>query len=131
MWAAGSGIGDASPASSSRSVLAGWVALGLAVAVLGGALAMASPRFGYAYDVAEMPVLALTAALLAAGLVFCIVLPPLIRASLSADTQSLRLLTTLIVVMGLAARLLLFASEPMLEDDYQRYLWGWSRDGGR
>jgi hypothetical protein len=108
---------------TSRGVMAAWTAFSLGVVAFAGALVMASPRFGYAYDVAEMPVLALTGGLLAAGLVFCLVLPPLIRASLFADAQSLRFLTTLIVITGLAARLLLFTSEPILEDDYQRYLW--------
>ena len=70
-----------------------------------------------------MPVLPVTAGLVAAGVLFCLALPPLIRASLSADAQGVPSLTVLIVAMGLAARLALFASEPILEDDYQRYLW--------
>jgi hypothetical protein len=104
-------------------VAAGWAALGLLVAAFGGALTLASAQFGYAHDVAEMPVAALAAGLVAAGLVFCLALPPLIRMSATADAESVRLLTMGIVVAGLAARLTLFASEPILEDDYQRYLW--------
>jgi hypothetical protein len=104
-------------------VLAGWAALGLLVAAFGGALTLASAEFGYAHDVAQMPVAPLAAGLVAAGLVFCFVLPPLIRLSAAADTESVRLLTMGIVVAGLAARLTLLASEPILEDDYQRYLW--------
>jgi alpha-1,6-mannosyltransferase len=104
-------------------ITAGWVALGLLVAAFGVALTLASPQFGYAYDVAEMPVPALVAGLVEAGLVFCLALTPLIRSTLAADAHSVRLLTVGIVVAGVAARLVLFASEPMLEDDYQRYLW--------
>jgi len=104
-------------------VAAGWVTLGLLVVAFAAALTQASGQFGYAYDVAEMPVPALVAGLVAAGLVFCLALPPLIRAASVADARTMRLLMALIVVAGLSARLVLFASEPMLEDDYQRYLW--------
>jgi hypothetical protein len=88
-----------------------------------GALTLSSQRFGYAYDVAEMPVPALAAGLVSAGLLFCLTLPPLIRASLAVDRQTRRLLTTGICIAGILARFVLFGSEPMLEDDYQRYLW--------
>ncbi len=107
----------------SASATAGWAILGLLVVAFAGALASASPHFGYAYDVADMPVPALVAGLVAAGLVFCIALPPLIRSSLAADAATVRRLMLGIILAGLAARLVLFASEPMLEDDYQRYLW--------
>ncbi|HEX9881996.1 MAG TPA: hypothetical protein VGA65_05760 [Hyphomicrobium sp.] len=102
---------------------AGWATLGLLVVAFAAALTILSPRFGYAFEVAEMPVPALVAALIAAGLVFCLALPPLVRASLAADMRSQRLLTVGVFAAGLVARLLLVPSEPMLEDDYQRYLW--------
>ncbi len=114
---------DTSPASLLPGVMTSWVALGLAAVGFGGLLALLSPRFGYAYEVAEMPVLAVTAGLVASGVLFYLVLPPLIRASLGADAQAVAVLTMLVVMFGLAARLVLFASEPILEDDYQRYLW--------
>jgi len=104
-------------------VAAGWATLGLLVVAFAAALTWLSPRFGCAYQVSEMPVPALVAGLVAAGLIFCLVLPPLIRASLGADTRILHLITIGICVCGVVARLVLFASEPMLEDDYQRYLW--------
>ncbi|MGI9403295.1 MAG: glycosyltransferase 87 family protein [Hyphomicrobium sp.] len=103
--------------------MAGWTLLGLLVTAFAIALTAASPRFGYAYEVAEMPILALVAGLVLAGLIFCFALPPLIAKSLNADAAALRLFMAAILVAGLAARLVLFASEPMLEDDYQRYLW--------
>ncbi len=116
-------VAETASASSLPGRMASWAALGLAAVGFAGLLALLSHRFGYAYDVAEMPVLAATAGLVSAGVLFCLVLPPLVRASLAADVQVVRLLTVLIVVVGLAARLALFASEPILEDDYQRYLW--------
>lgn len=112
-----------SPAQGSRRIAAGWGGGGLLVVAFSLALALASRRFGYAYDVAEMPLLSLVAGLIAAGLVFCLALPPLVRASLAAGAHQTRLIVLMMLAAGLAARLLLFASEPMLEDDYQRYLW--------
>jgi alpha-1,6-mannosyltransferase len=103
--------------------MAGWVVLGLLLIAFAIALTAASPRFGYDYDVAEMPVPALVAGLVFAGLVFCFALPPLIARSLNADAAATRLFMLAIIVVGLVARLTLFASEPILEDDYQRYLW--------
>ncbi len=108
---------------SPRSVMAGWAVLGLLLIAFAIALTAASPRFGYDYDVAEMPVPALVAGLVFAGLVFCFALPPLIARSHNADAAAVRLFMLAIIVAGLVARLALFASEPMLEDDYQRYLW--------
>lgn len=108
---------------SPPSVMAGWAVLGLLLIGFAIALTAASPRFGYDYDVAEMPVPALVAGLVFAGLVFCFALPPLIARSLNADAAAVRLFMLAIIVVGLVARLTLFASEPILEDDYQRYLW--------
>lgn len=104
-------------------VTAGWAALGLLVVIFAVALALLSPRFGYDFDVAEMPVLLLVASLVGAGLVYCVALPSLIRATLPVDEHTARVILTGMLLAGLAARLALFASEPMLEDDYQRYLW--------
>ena len=119
----GGTLPDSRRTASSRSVMAGWAVLGLLFVAFAVVLTAASQRFGYAYDVAEMPVLALAAGLVLAGLVFCFALPPLIAGSLNADAATVRLFMAVIVVAGVAARLVLFASEPILEDDYQRYLW--------
>jgi alpha-1,6-mannosyltransferase len=110
-------------AAMTERVTAGWAALGLLVVIFAVALASLSPRFGYDFDVAEMPVPLLVAILVGAGLVYCLALPPLIRASRPVDARILRIVLAGVLLAGLAARLALFASEPMLEDDYQRYLW--------
>jgi alpha-1,6-mannosyltransferase len=114
---------NANKVMSPRSVMASWVVLGLLFIAFAIALTAASPRFGYDYDVAEMPVPALVGGLIFAGFVFCFALPPLIARSLNADAAAVRLFMLAIIAVGLAARLVLFASEPILEDDYQRYLW--------
>lgn len=100
-----------------------WALSALLVAGFGLLLAFASPRFSYEYQVSEMPAIGLAAALVLAGLLYCLGLPRLIANSLASDGGRLRLIVLCIVIGGLIARLVLFASEPMLEDDYQRYLW--------
>jgi hypothetical protein len=100
-----------------------WATAGVLVAAFGVALTLFSPLFGYEYQVDQMPVIWLTATLVLAGLLYCLGLPLLVeRASAKRDTP-LRAVVFCIIVTGLIARLALFASEPMLEDDYQRYLW--------
>ncbi len=100
-----------------------WALSALLVAGFGLLLTFASPRFGYAYEVSEMPAIGLAVGLVLAGLLYCLGLPRLIANSLASDEGQLRLIVLCIVIGGLIARLVLFASEPVLEDDYQRYLW--------
>ena len=100
-----------------------WGCSGLLVASFGIALALASPRFGYEYEVAEMPVAWLVAGLVLAGGIYALFLAPLIANSLTGDSAALHHIMVCIVAAGLAARLVLLLSAPILEDDYQRYLW--------
>lgn len=85
-----------------------------------------SGRFSYAFEVIEMPVLAATAFLVVACSVFAALLPGLIRThssgTASSSSATARILT-LVIAAGVLARLILFLSEPVLENDYQRYLW--------
>lgn len=100
-----------------------WAAAGSALLAFVCILAFVSPRFGYAYDVAEMPVLELVMVLVLAGLAFSVIVPRLIHGSLATDRRCQARTLAIIVAVGLAARLVLLGSEPVLEDDYQRYLW--------
>ena len=109
--------------SDATGVAIRWFLGCLLAIAFGVALALFSPRFGYAYEVGAMPVLWLAAGLVLAGLVYCLCLPQLIADSLSCDPREVRLIVAGMIAAGLAARLALFASEPILEDDYQRYLW--------
>ncbi len=99
-----------------------WAAIGIGMIVLAGVLTIASPRFGYDVLVRDMPVLWLAGGLMMAGLLF-LALPWLVRKSESLDARRTRKLLTFVVGAGLVMRAVLFASEPVLEDDYQRYLW--------
>ncbi len=107
---------------SGRVLFSGWGALGLVLFLWASALLVLSPQFGYDYKVSEMPIRLFTALLVGGGLGFCL-LPFLIIKSLGIDRSQRLKLLGFIVVAGLAIRSVLFVSEPMLEDDYQRYLW--------
>ena len=100
-----------------------WVFTGLAVAGFAGLLTQLSGQFGYDTDVAGMPVVALVIGLCLAGAAFCAAVPALISMSNGLSAQQTRIIVGVILCSGLAARLILMASEPALEDDYQRYLW--------
>ncbi len=100
-------------------------------------LSLFSHRFSYDFLVREMPVFSLVGLLFAGGLIFVLlffVVHQIEKTStdgypLSSLPKPIQILIhplLLIFLIGLLARLLLLFSEPMLEDDYQRYLW----DGG-
>lgn len=100
-----------------------WAMGALLVAAFAIFLTVLSPAFGYAYDVDEMPILWLVGILVLSGLIYFLCLPRLVADSLASNAKETRLILAGIFAAGLAARLILFASEPMLEDDYQRYLF--------
>ncbi|MGD9866814.1 MAG: glycosyltransferase 87 family protein [Hyphomicrobiales bacterium] len=106
-------------------LVAGW-ALAAGV-LLAGTAAFTTASHGFGHDIAvrDMPVTALSLSLAAAGALFLLILP-LLRQSAALPARTRSALLVLIAAAGLAARLMLLASEPVLEDDYQRYLW----DGG-
>ncbi|MDA7947447.1 MAG: glycosyltransferase 87 family protein [Hyphomicrobiaceae bacterium] len=99
-----------------------WGVIGTALLGLTIWLAVASPLFGYAYAVKDMPVFWLAGALAGAGVIY-LALPLIIRASSRLTSDSAKYLLWVMIAAGLAMRLVLFSSEPALEDDYQRYLW--------
>ena len=111
------------PAEALSRLRAQWI--GIAVVTCGYALLIAilSRQFGYDRDVADMPVLLATACIVGAGLLFAAILPGRISASANLDAGGTAQLLAIVVAGGIIARLILFASEPILEDDYQRYLW--------
>lgn len=105
--------------------LAAWAGAGLALALPVLAFVPWSHAFGYDFVVAEMPVLELVAGLMATGLLVPL-LPRLVRLAGDLAPPRKALLLAGMVLVGLALRLALLASDPALEDDYQRYLL----DGG-
>ena len=99
-----------------------WITL--AILFLGGALVLMlfAPRFGYDYRIVEMPVLWLAGGLIAAGLIYQ-ALPYMVFQASTTQPQHSNIILIVVIATGLGMRVLLLASEPTLEDDYQRYLW--------
>ncbi len=99
-------------------LVAGWG--GVAAALLGSAVALATAgdSFSYAVAFAKLPAAALAAGLFAAGCVY-LALPVLIRRSGPGTPGQIAAM----LAFGLLLRLVLLTSEPALEDDYHRYLW--------
>ncbi len=104
-------------------LLGSWLGLGAALITFALWLMMDSERYGYDTAVIDMPILRLVATLVFAGLIYLLFLRTLIQKSSKLASANQWGLLAVIFLAGLTARLILFASEPMLEDDYQRYLW--------
>ncbi|MEL6421858.1 MAG: hypothetical protein AAFQ42_05400 [Pseudomonadota bacterium] len=116
------------------------IASGVLITAGFSALAVFSHQFGYDVEVADMAIRPLVLLLSAIGAVYCIAAAALLRqvgapgttVAPASETPSLdentstRHLLLFVVAIGVLARAVLFFSEPILEDDYQRYLW----DGG-
>lgn len=113
------------PAASQNLAIC-WGGYASATILFALALAVLSKDFGPAVEMAERPVLALVGVLIFAGTGFAVLLPTLIRRSERVPEADTGMLFLIVVGSGVIARLVLFASEPMLENDFQRYLW----DGG-
>lgn len=86
-------------------------------------LALWSHRFGYDRDVQDMPCLALAGFLVASGAVYALVVPQLVRDACARTGNAHSFFLAAVFVSGTLARVAMFASEPILENDYQRYLW--------
>lgn len=84
-------------------------------------LAALHARFGYDVYVVDMPVPALVGLLIAAGVVF-LFLPRMLCAAQKDDRINTVFLLAWILLAGLAMRLVFLDTQPILEDDYNRYL---------
>jgi alpha-1,6-mannosyltransferase len=105
-----------------RLLLALWLSVGAALMLFAGLLLVYAHRFDWQLPVRQMPAATLGVTMAVAGLVYLAVLP-LIRLSLAMPEAVQKGLTSLVLAIGFALRLMLFFSEPALEDDYNRYLW--------
>ncbi len=98
-----------------------WLATAAAMFACFSALAALHERFDYDVYVIDMPVPVLVALLVAAGVIF-LVLPRLLRSAERNTGIKPVYLLTWIVLAGLAMRVVFFGTQPILEDDYNRYL---------
>lgn len=121
----GQATGELSPGPSilGARALALWLAGGCAIVSAAGLLAWIAPHFAYEIDLIDKPVLWIAAGLVTAGVVFATAMPRLVGRTADFQAQSQAAILAVIVAAGILARLSLFASEPVLEDDFYRYLW--------
>ena len=116
-------VGGATPAQPGPCLLVGmWVAIAGLLLALALVLLANRHRFDWALELGQIPALALMAGLIAAGLAFQLLLP-VVCASEHAGPALTRPLLALVLAVGLLLRLIMFATEPALEDDQQRYLF--------
>ncbi|MCP5081474.1 MAG: DUF2029 domain-containing protein [Alphaproteobacteria bacterium] len=106
--------------SPARSTWLGWLVL--AAFLLGAccALRLSDPMFGLDVELKDMPILPLVAGYCFVSLAAVFALPRLIK---SSDRYDGKYLLIFIVSAGLLMRLLQLGAAPVLEDDYNRYLW--------
>ncbi|MEM7620872.1 MAG: hypothetical protein AAF228_10510, partial [Pseudomonadota bacterium] len=98
-----------------------WFSLAVFFLVLTILFTIFSHNFGYDTRVKDMPIFILVAGLVLAGAVF-LYLPYLIKHTLNSR-KSVKTIFYVVVLCGVCMRVCLLFSEPVLEDDYQRYLW--------
>ena len=110
-------------ASGGYAPVLAWGGTGIVVVAFAIVLTWLSRQFGYDADVFDMPVVTLVILLCVAGAAFCAAVPALVAKSSQLPPSKIRIVVAIVLIFGLAARLTLLASEPALEDDYQRYLW--------
>jgi hypothetical protein len=110
---------------SKRGYLLAWAAIAAGLALAAGTLVAYRGRFDYAFELVDIPAVALAAGLVLSGLLV-LPLPWLIAHTALHERGGSRALLAFVVGVGIVLRAVLFVTEPALEDDYNRYLW----DGG-
>lgn len=118
-------VGDAAgfiPAAS-RTIRLLWFVAAAAVVVFALVLSVASHQFSPDIEMPARPILLVVAFLVAGNAAAAAFLPSLLGLTAGLKDDQTRSVMWLIVGFGLIARLILFSSHPILENDYQRYLW--------
>jgi len=100
-----------------------WIGGALGLILFATALTWLSDDFGYDWAVINMPIITLASLLVCAGILFfgAVFFAP--HTTWPAPFNNTKFALIIMIAAGVAARLILFASEPALEDDYQRYFW--------
>lgn len=99
-----------------------WTVLGCGLVAAATLLLAHRHRFDWAFELIQIPAVPFAVGLCLAGLLV-MPLPWLIGLSAALDRRLQRRLLAAVIVTGLALRGMMFAVEPVLEDDYYRYLW--------
>lgn len=111
------------PPATFVALAAQWAAAGMSAIAFSGFLAALSPSFATSIDMGQRPIVALVVALVAANAAAMVLLPGLILRAHAIQGRPLAALVWGVVFAGLLARIALFGSQPILENDFQRYLW--------
>ncbi len=113
-------MGSPTLSSPARSPWPGWLALAALLMSAAVAARLASPMFGRDVALEDMPIVLMVASYCGVCLIAVLALPVLVRSSTHLNTRSL---LVFILLAGLAMRLSQLGGTPILEDDYNRYLW--------
>jgi hypothetical protein len=100
----------------------GFGAIALVLAGFAALLLAHRHRFDYAFELIDIPSVPVALGLALAGTTV-LALPQLIERAEAEPAATRRRLLALVVGVGLALRLAMFLVNPVLEDDYHRYLW--------
>jgi alpha-1,6-mannosyltransferase len=107
---------------SARPILRLWIALAGSLTLAVGVLVANRSRFDWAFELIDIPAVWFAGGLTLAG-VLILPLPMLIERSASLDPRRQFVLLWFIVAVGIGLRAAMFLVNPVLEDDYYRYLW--------
>ncbi len=94
-----------------------WLSCGVLIALLLAGIALISPEFGFDIPALEKPVIPLVIMLCAAGFFYLVA----VRSGAEFDMNPRSFVFLLLI--GAIMRGAMFFSEPILEDDFYRYLW--------
>jgi alpha-1,6-mannosyltransferase len=108
--------------NAARGGVFGWLLLAALLAGLTAYAVVAGDHFGVGNALAAMPVSTFTASFLIAGIAGLALIHLVDRARNLSPPQA-KLLLAAILVFGFALRIALLASQPILEVDFNRYLW--------
>jgi alpha-1,6-mannosyltransferase len=117
--------GEASRWRDARMVATAWAAIAIGLVGLSFSLYLFGERFGWEIALAEIPAIPLALGGVLAGLIFSSLVLLIPATSRIGQDRSWPVIG-LMVLVGLALRLVMIWSTPALEDDFYRYLW----DGG-
>ncbi len=94
-----------------------WGVAGTLLIILHLALVYVSPHFAYEQDNLSKPVLTFVGIEIAAGAIYLLISTDIYRAKPNSG------LLIWVILVGVVSRAAMFASTPVLEDDFYRYLW--------
>jgi alpha-1,6-mannosyltransferase len=108
--------------NAAAPVLRYWGTLATALMLAAAVFVLNRHRFDWAFELVEIPAIGFAIGLSIAGLLV-LPLPWLITKSADLPARQQKQLLAFIVIVGLALRASMFLVQPVLEDDYYRYLW--------